>query len=161
MSERRIIVQKEVIRNGVGFGDLGELQRVEVLKGPQGTLFGKNTSAGVINVILNDAPEGGAFEASYGAHHTKVEPIDQTVTDGQSGFFSAQVGDRIGDGGFFRVGLEYKQREGTNRAGFDQIPFFEEQTPDNLALAGQRNYVLGDGSSKSLNAWLNAAVPLP
>lgn len=37
-------------RNGVGFGDLGELERIEVLKGPQGTLFGKNTSAGVINV---------------------------------------------------------------------------------------------------------------
>jgi iron complex outermembrane receptor protein len=38
-------------RNGVGFGDLGELERVEVLKGPQGTVFGKNTSAGVINVV--------------------------------------------------------------------------------------------------------------
>ncbi|MDF2902207.1 MAG: TonB-dependent receptor, partial [Phenylobacterium sp.] len=38
-------------RSGVAFGDLGELERVEILKGPQGTLFGKNTSAGVINVI--------------------------------------------------------------------------------------------------------------
>src|SRR6478672_9640656 len=38
-------------RNSVGFGDLGELARIEVLKGPQGTLFGKNTSAGVINII--------------------------------------------------------------------------------------------------------------
>lgn len=38
-------------RNGVGFGDIGELSRVEVLKGPQGTLFGKNTSAGVINIL--------------------------------------------------------------------------------------------------------------
>ncbi|HEY2358248.1 MAG TPA: TonB-dependent receptor [Phenylobacterium sp.] len=38
-------------RTGAAFGDLGELERVEVLKGPQGTLFGKSTSAGVINVI--------------------------------------------------------------------------------------------------------------
>jgi outer membrane receptor protein involved in Fe transport len=38
-------------RNGVSFGDLGEMDRIEVLKGPQGTLFGKNTSAGVINVV--------------------------------------------------------------------------------------------------------------
>ena len=42
-------------RNSVGFGDLGEMARIEVLKGPQGTLFGKNTSAGVIN-ILTEAP---------------------------------------------------------------------------------------------------------
>lgn len=38
-------------RNGVSFGDLGELERIEVLKGPQGTLFGKSTSAGVINIV--------------------------------------------------------------------------------------------------------------
>jgi iron complex outermembrane receptor protein len=38
-------------RNGVAFTDLGEPDRIEVLKGPQGTLFGKNTTAGVINVL--------------------------------------------------------------------------------------------------------------
>ncbi|MGH7018615.1 MAG: TonB-dependent receptor, partial [Brevundimonas sp.] len=55
-------------RNGVGFGDLGELSRIEVLKGPKGTLFGKNTSAGVINII-SEAPSftpGFNAEATYG-----------------------------------------------------------------------------------------------
>jgi iron complex outermembrane recepter protein len=37
-------------RNGVGFGDLGDVDQIEVLKGPQGTLFGKSTSAGVISI---------------------------------------------------------------------------------------------------------------
>lgn len=37
-------------RNGVAFGDLGELEQVEVLYGPQGELFGKNNDAGVINI---------------------------------------------------------------------------------------------------------------
>ena len=137
------------------------IKRIEVLRDGAGAQYGSDAVAGVVNVILNDAPEGGAWEASYGLHRTDVEPINQTLTDGQTTFLSGQVGDRIGsEGGFFRVGFEYKNREGTNRAGFDQIPFFEEQTPDNLALAGQRNYHLGDGDSKALNAWINSVVPL-
>ena len=48
-------------RNGVAFGDLGEIERIEVLKGPQGTLFGKSSSAGVINIVTKGP------EDSFGA----------------------------------------------------------------------------------------------
>jgi outer membrane receptor protein involved in Fe transport len=54
-------------RNGVGFGDLGELERIEVLKGPQGTLFGKNTSAGVINVVSKKPAKEFAADAEITA----------------------------------------------------------------------------------------------
>ena len=59
-------------RNSVGFGDLGQLERIEVLKGPQGTVFGKNTSAGVINVVTrrpsySQSAEGEITVGNYGA----------------------------------------------------------------------------------------------
>ena len=38
-------------RNGVGFGNLGEIEQIEILEGPQGELFGKNNDAGVISIV--------------------------------------------------------------------------------------------------------------
>jgi outer membrane receptor protein involved in Fe transport len=59
-------------RNGVAFTDLGELARIEVLKGPQGDVFGKNTSAGVINVTTQKPSFdfGATGEATVGNHGT-------------------------------------------------------------------------------------------
>jgi iron complex outermembrane recepter protein len=48
-------------RMGEAFGDLVDVQRIEILRGPQGSLFGKNASAGVVHVISNmPEPEFGA-----------------------------------------------------------------------------------------------------
>ena len=54
--------------NGV-LNDLTDIQRVEVLKGPQGTLFGRNTTGGAIAVYSNPPTYdlGGSFRARYGS----------------------------------------------------------------------------------------------
>ncbi|HEY1880648.1 MAG TPA: TonB-dependent receptor [Caulobacteraceae bacterium] len=54
-------------RNGVGYNSLGELNDIEVLKGPQGTLFGKNTVAGVvqINTLRPSFTFGAQAEADF------------------------------------------------------------------------------------------------
>jgi iron complex outermembrane receptor protein len=59
-------------RSGEAFSDLVDIDRLEVLRGPQGTLFGKNASAGVLNITTR-MPEldsfGGSVEASYFTKH--------------------------------------------------------------------------------------------
>jgi iron complex outermembrane receptor protein len=58
-------------RSGIGLNELGEVERIEVLRGPQGTLFGRNASAGLISVITR-RPEfqfGGSAELTYGNYN--------------------------------------------------------------------------------------------
>ena len=55
-------------RSAAQINDMANVQRVEVLRGPQSTLFGKNASAGVISVVTRE-PQfafGGSVSATYG-----------------------------------------------------------------------------------------------
>lgn len=56
------VVVDQVSQGNANISDLFDVSRIEVLKGPQGTLFGLTTSAGVINITTN-APEPGGFSA--------------------------------------------------------------------------------------------------
>jgi iron complex outermembrane receptor protein len=92
-------------RNGVGFGDLGDVDRIEVLKGPQGTLFGKSTSAGVINIITSKPTFefGGDAEftvGNYNAYGGSLAVTGPLVGDKVAG--SLYFADRHRDG-FYSV----------------------------------------------------------
>lgn len=71
-------------------GDLANVERIEVLRGPQSTLFGKNASAGVISVVTK-APQfdfGGSLEVNYGNFDTFVIKGDITGPIGENVAFS-------------------------------------------------------------------------
>ncbi len=91
----------------VGFYDI---ERIEALRGPQGTLYGRNSNAGAINVITVRPTHDfeGYASASYGSYdHVSA-----------SGAVNIPVGDRIA----FRLAANYDRRDGWSRrsAALDQ-----------------------------------------
>ncbi len=80
--------------------DLPNLQRVEVLRGPQSTLFGKNASAGVISIVSSEPSFqfGGNVEASYGNFDAFVGkayvtgPISETIAASFAGGYNRRDG---------------------------------------------------------------------
>ncbi|WP_066780885.1 TonB-dependent receptor [Sphingomonas sp. CCH5-D11] len=88
-------------RTGEAFGDLVDIERMEVLRGPQGTLFGKNASAGVINIVTKQPTRdfGGYLEGSYftGGDEARIRgainiPITENLLSRFTGFYSRYDG---------------------------------------------------------------------
>lgn len=140
---------------------ISAIKRVEVLRDGAGAQYGSDAIAGVVNIILDDAPEGGEAVGTYGANHTHFHPTDRTLTDGNSSYASAKFGTRLAGSGFFRAGLEAGHHDATNRAGIDTVPdWLADPTPANLTLRGRRNYAAGDPRSENYSGWLNSEIPL-
>ena len=103
---------------------VNELQRVEIIKGPQSALFGRNTFAGAINYVTKDP--GDEFRAD----------IDLTAASRGEYGISAGVEGPIADGVSFRLGGMFNTADGHY---------------DNVAVQGQR---LGDEEQWAVNGTL-------
>jgi iron complex outermembrane receptor protein len=77
---------------------LEDVERIEVIRGPGGTLWGENAVNGVINVITKSAGQTTGAFAEAG-----VESVD-------GGFVGTRYGGRIGDDGGYRIYAKYFQR---------------------------------------------------
>ncbi|MBE1528418.1 outer membrane receptor protein involved in Fe transport [Sphingopyxis sp. OAS728] len=96
-------------RSGIGLNELGEIDRIEVQRGPQGTLGGRNSSAGLISIYSKkpDFNFGATGEVTYGNYDywrlggSVTGPITDTIAarlDGvwvkRDGFYNDTANDR-------------------------------------------------------------------
>lgn len=87
-------------RSGQAFMDLVDAERLEVLRGPQGTLFGKNASAGLVNIVSKGGTD--SFEAEVRGEYFEGDeyrlrgsvsgPLGGDVTARVTGFYGSYDG---------------------------------------------------------------------
>ncbi len=117
-----------------------DVERIEVLKGPQGTLFGRNTTGGVINVYTREPTfePSGDVSLTYGS-------FDQTFAD-------AAVGGPLVDGLLAaRASITYHKRDGWARNLVDG-----SRVNDIDALGGRLQFLLEPADNLAINLKLEA-----
>lgn len=144
-------------RTGAALGDFLSVERVEVLRGPQSTLFGKNTSAGVISIITKK-PEyeaGGAAEFTYGNYNQIVAKATVTgplVEDKMAVRLSANYNKRDGFLNNLYDGTDSNDRDRYSVRG--QLLF---EPSDTLSIRLIADYSEADEICCGATYWINGA----
>ena len=84
------------------------IKRIEVLRDGAAAQYGSDAIAGVINIVLKDANEGGRAAYSYGEY---------TEDDGETKNLDLNSGFSLGDDGFVNLTFNYRDRGNTDRSG--------------------------------------------
>lgn len=95
-----IVDDVALLQQAQAFTGLSDIARIEVLRGPQGTLFGKNASAGAINIVTK-----GATDIMSGSIVGKITSDDEYRLD-------ASIAGPLGDSAGFRLNGFYGNRKG-------------------------------------------------
>ncbi len=150
-----------VARPSTGLTDIQDIQRIEVLRGPQGTLFGRNTTGGAINIISNDPNQtmSARIKGEYGNFNTT----------GLQGTINVPLTDKLA----VRVNGTYLERDGygktlnTRRDLADTKNYFVrgkvkyEDDGFDITLSGDYNKTSNSGQMVALQAINTAAIPVP
>jgi vitamin B12 transporter len=93
-------------RNDFDFSliSLGDVERIEVLRGPQSAVYGSDAMGGVVNIITRKPPHGRSFAASgeLGSYGTNVQRLSGGAASGDFRFLLS--GEHVATRGFSRVG---------------------------------------------------------
>jgi len=129
----------------------GALDRVEVLRDGASAQYGSDAIAGVINLRLKEAREGGGASVTYGQYATTVKTArgERDETDGRTITASAWQGLGLGSDGYLTLSAEYLNREPTNRSDLDP-----RVTPNAVTAR------LGDPKVEQWTVFANAGKPL-
>jgi len=109
-------------RPGSVIGNLMDIQSFEILRGPQGTLFGRNTPMGALNITTKD-PSFSGFEGSYElgyASHNAYKlgaAINVPLSENAALRVSGKYTDRDGYGTNLMTGENYGERSDLNLRG--------------------------------------------
>jgi iron complex outermembrane receptor protein len=118
-----------------------DINRVEVVRGPQGTLYGRNATAGAINVITNDPEDmfGGYAKATIGNYNLFQEEgaITGPVSDDVSARFAFTRTDRGGYGKNLTTGASIDNEHSLGVRGKIKI---EPSSTVKLVLSGDYSY---------------------
>ncbi len=149
---------------------------VEVLRDGASALYGSDAIAGVVNVRLREASEGGAIAASYGWRETEytvpvITPTTAGVpnpgpetsrkrSDGHTYTIAGWKGLSLGEAGFLTVTGEYKDQRHTRRSGYDHRQQYPGSQPAAEAEIGRFNAWTGEPELEQLSLFANAGYDL-
>lgn len=141
-------------------GSLFDVDRVEILKGPQGTLYGKNTAGGAINILSRQPTDDleGYLDVSYSRWNTAdiSGAVSGPITDSIKARLAATVTTQ-GEG--YQTDIDTGQKFGKlNRGGVRSIVDFRLSDRVNLSLNLHYTY---DNSTPSSPSTPNVEALVP
>ena len=155
------------------------ISSVEVLRDGASAQYGSDAIAGVLNVRLREASEGGNVTASYGYRDTNYStptgtppagatwnapnPISRSVSDGETVTFSGWKGFDLAGQGYVTVSAEYKDAERTERGGWDfrqQYPLVNGEFDPREQEINRFNAWYGEPQIEQLTLFVNTGIDI-